>query len=217
MKNWFSNCFPLLYTIHHVSIVTRSAFADILVPWILCKGPTWPRKKMKFIFFHIFYFNSKGSYQIASIFDMQIIIKERVDVNQDGPSLIIEPPPGPQIAKDVKCFHIWKTYYPLLFLVVHMSTVWWGLHDTLVPLDSTYASPGPPKMETKLWKMFIRLLQYFTCCWEDSFGVKSICWALEAYKMFIMSSVDQCVLIWGDRGIHLWLRATEQSSCSRLL
>ena len=43
---------------------------------------------------------------IASIFDIQINIKERVDVNQDGPSLIIEasPPPGPQIAKDV--FHI---------------------------------------------------------------------------------------------------------------
>ena len=40
---------------------------------------------------------------------MQINIKERVDVNQDGPSLIIEaspppPSPGPQIAKDV--FHI---------------------------------------------------------------------------------------------------------------
>ena len=45
-------------------------------------------------------------YHIASIFDMQINIKERVDVNQDGHSLIIEapPPPGPQIAKDV--FHI---------------------------------------------------------------------------------------------------------------
>ena len=26
-----------------------------------------------------------------------------------------------------------------------MSPVWWGLHDTLVPLDSTYGSPGPPK------------------------------------------------------------------------
>ena len=40
---------------------------------------------------------------------MQINIKERVDVNQDGPSLIIEtspPPPGPQIAKDVNVFHI---------------------------------------------------------------------------------------------------------------
>ena len=34
-------------------------------------------------------FNSKGSYQIASIFDIYIIMKERVDVNQDGLSLII--------------------------------------------------------------------------------------------------------------------------------
>ena len=47
-------------------------------------------------------------HDIASIFDMQINIKERIDVNQDGPSLIIEPPPPPglQIAKDVNVFHI---------------------------------------------------------------------------------------------------------------
>ena len=69
----------------------------------LCKGPTWPRQKKKCI-----YFNSKGSYQIASILDMHvIIIKEKVDVNQDGPSLIIKappPPPSPKIAKDVNVF-----------------------------------------------------------------------------------------------------------------
>ena len=52
-------------------------------------------KRIKFILFfdNIFYFNSKGSDQIASIFDMSIIIKERVDGNQAGPSLIIEAPP----------------------------------------------------------------------------------------------------------------------------
>ena len=32
------------------------------------------------------------------IFDMQVNIKERVDVNQDGPSLMIEAPP-PQAPK----------------------------------------------------------------------------------------------------------------------
>ena len=54
---------------------------------------------------------------------MQINIKERVDVNQDGPSLIIETspplPPGSQIAKDVNFFHIWKTYY-LLFSLLYL-------------------------------------------------------------------------------------------------
>ena len=39
---------------------------------------------------------------------MYIIIKERVNVNHDGPSLIIEAPPppprSPQIAKDVNVF-----------------------------------------------------------------------------------------------------------------
>ena len=28
--------------------------------------------------------------------------------------LLKPPPPGPQIAKDVNVFHIWKTYYVLL-------------------------------------------------------------------------------------------------------
>ena len=40
---------------------------------------------------------------------MYINIQERIYVNQDGPSLIIEappPPPDPQIAKDVNVFHI---------------------------------------------------------------------------------------------------------------
>ena len=37
--------------------------------------------------------------------------------------------------------------------------------------------------------------------------------ALKHIYMF-MSFVDPCILIYGDRGIHLRLRATEQSSCS---
>ena len=60
--------------------------------------------------------------------------------------------------RDVKLqqTNIWKTYYPLVFLVVHiMSPVWWGLHNTLVPLDSTYTFTGPPQNGGK---MFIRLL-----------------------------------------------------------
>ena len=81
-------------------------------PWILCKGPTWPQN------LYLFFLNSKGFYDIASIFDMQINLKERVDVNQDGPSLIIEaPPPGPQIVKDVNVFHIiMKNLLSMVFL-----------------------------------------------------------------------------------------------------
>ena len=45
-------------------------------------------------------YNPKGFYHIAFIFGMQINITERVDVNEDGPSLIIEasppPPPAPK-------------------------------------------------------------------------------------------------------------------------
>ena len=46
-------------------------------------------------------------------------------------------------------------------LVVHMYPVWWGLHDTLVPLDSTYASPGPPKMKTKFWENVHQITSIF--------------------------------------------------------
>ena len=80
------------------------------------------------------------------------------------------PPPGPQIATDVNVF-IWKTYYALLIVVVHLSPVWWGLHDTLVPLDSTYASPGPPKNGNKIMKnvhqitsIFYMLLRGYLWC-----------------------------------------------------
>ena len=47
-------------------IVSPCTFADILVPLVpldFMQGPN-------IIFFHIFYFNSKGYYRIASIFDM---------------------------------------------------------------------------------------------------------------------------------------------------
>ena len=43
-----------------------------------------PEKKKNY-FIYFFILKLKGSYHIASIFDMQINIKERVDVNQDGP------------------------------------------------------------------------------------------------------------------------------------
>ena len=42
---------------------------------------------------------------------MQINIKERVDVNQDGPSLIIEASPPPQAPKQPKMF---STYEKLI-------------------------------------------------------------------------------------------------------
>ena len=58
-------------------------------------------KKIKNIFIFFILKLKRFFYHIASIFDMQINIKERVDVNQDGPSLIIEAssPPPPQALK----------------------------------------------------------------------------------------------------------------------
>ena len=82
-------------------------------------GPTWPEQnKNKCIYFILKLKRFLSYHDIASIFDMYINIKERIDVNQDGPSLIIEapPPPGPQIAKDVNVFHIWKNLLSIVFL-----------------------------------------------------------------------------------------------------
>ena len=62
-----------------------------------------------------------------------------------------------------------------------MYPVWWCLCDTLVPLDSTYASPGPPKWKQKFEKMFIRSITSIFCILL-SFGVILRClWGLEAY------------------------------------
>ena len=125
-----------------------------------------------------------------------------------GPVWLLKPPPpphpGPQIAKDVNVFHIWKTYYLLFFFVVLimlMSPVWRGLHDTLVPLDSTYGSPGPPpKIKKKLITNFHQITSIFYILLEDSFRVKSISkfvWGLEAY---IKNVYEFCWPMYTDLG-----------------
>ena len=59
-------------------------------------------------------------------------IKERLDVNQDGPSPIIEPPPpsGPQITKDVNVFTYEKLIihcYSLLYICLQCDEVFMTL------------------------------------------------------------------------------------------
>ena len=81
-------------------------------------GP--PKRRIQVFFLHILDFNSKGSHHIASIFDMYININERVDVKQDGPSLIIEAPPPPrasQIVRDIILSHC-GPYMKILLLIV---------------------------------------------------------------------------------------------------
>ena len=168
-------------------------------PWILCRGPTWPRKKWNlFYFFHFFFIlTQKVLVRLLLYLTCKLLLNRGYNVNQDGPSLIIQAQPKMFIFS-----HICKTYcpppwFPLFFLVVHMYPVWWCLRDTSVTLDSTCASPRPPKMKTKIWKKFHQITSI--CCILLSFGVILRClWGIEAYiyiyKMF-MSSVDQCILI----------------------
>ena len=81
-----------------------------------------PKKKKLFSFFIFFILAQKVLIILLQYLTCKLLLK-RVDVNQDGPSPIIEPlPPGPQIATDVNVF-ICKTYYALLIVVVHLSPV----------------------------------------------------------------------------------------------
>ena len=128
--------------------------------------------------------------------------------NTARPSLPISAPPPPTGP------HIARTYYPLFFLVVLMSPMWWGLYDTLVPLDSTYGSPGPPKMKKKKHKftyIFYMLLRGYIWCeiyFKMFVGPYSIyyikCWVMLTHVFWFRAT--------GPGGIHLRLRATEQSS-----
>ena len=86
-----------------------------------------------------------------------------------------------------------------------MYPVWWGLHDTLIPLDSTYASPGPPKMKTKIWKK----------CSSDYFHILHIVELWCDFKMFVgpwsiyIYNVYEFCLI----NVY-WFRATGGYMCS---
>ena len=69
MKNLFSNCFPLLYICLHCGEVCICwHFGAPGTPGFYVGAQHDPEKNDFFKFF--FNFNSKGSYQIASIFDM---------------------------------------------------------------------------------------------------------------------------------------------------
>ena len=123
-------------------------------PWILCMGQTWPRNIYFFLNF-LFYFKIQKVFIILLLFFM---IWHANQYKREGRCDYWSPPPhpGPQIAKDVNVFHIWKTYL-LFFFVVLMSPVWLGLRDTLVPLDS----PGPPKIKKKLITNFNQITSIF--------------------------------------------------------
>ena len=157
-------------------------------PWILCKGPTWPRKKKYILnFFHIFILTQKVLIRLLLYLSCKLLLNRGYMWTKMGPVWLLNPPPppppppGPHIATDINMFsHICQTYYPLFFLVVHMYPVWWGLHDTLVPLDSTYASPGPPKMKTKIWKNVHQITSIFYILLSFGVILRSL-WGLEAY------------------------------------
>ena len=60
--------------------------------------------------------------------------------------------------------------------------------DTLIPLDSTYGSPGPPQIKKKLITNVHQITSICYMLLKDSFGVKSISkfsWGLEAYTFFL--------------------------------
>ena len=128
---------------------------------------------------------------------MSIITKERVDVNQDGLSLITEVPPHHWAPKDVNGFTYEK-------LIIHCFSLLY-IHVCL-QCDEVFSISGFnvrfPRTPKK-WKKYYKKCSsdYFHIVHvveSDSFGVKSILkclWGLEAYNKMFMSSVDQCIPI----------------------
>ena len=139
------------------------------------------KKKLNFIFLIFFILTQKVLIRLLLYLTCKLLLNGGYMWTKMGPVWLLKPPPPPPPPPGPKMLmfsHICKTYYPLFFLVVHMYPVWWGLHDTLIPLDSTTLPQDPPKWKQKFEKMFIRLLPYFTL----SFGVILRClWGLEAY------------------------------------
>ena len=100
------------------------------------------------------------------------------------------PPPGPQIAKNVNVFILWQIWttcyslFSLFYVCVQCDevfiTLWypWIQHTVSHALDFNS-------------KVLIRLLTYFTCCWDYGFGVKSILnySCLEPYLWVLLTRV----------------------------
>ena len=181
MKKWFSNCFPLLYIcLHCDEVCVCWHFGAPGTPGFYVGAQHDPENffLINFIFFIFFILTQKVLIRLLIYLTCKLLLNGGYMWTKMGPVWIY-------------C----KTYYPLFFLVVHMYPVWCGLHDTLIPLDSTYPSPGPPKMKTKIEKNVHQINSIFYILL--SFGVILRClWGLEAYiYIMFMSSVDQCILI----------------------
>ena len=127
MKNWWL-FFSLVINLS--ALLWGLTALKFSFTWVRRKAPPGPPKYEKTVlFYHILGLNLKMSYQIASLFHMYIDMGERIAGKQDRFSLIIE---GPQKYPKI---YIFLTFWPInekmvfkLFpLVVHMSTLWWGL------------------------------------------------------------------------------------------
>ena len=118
---------------------------EVLLPWKFwftwfdVRAPAPPKYDFFFFFFFFFFIfwvlNLNLFYQMASSVDMYIDMGERIVGKQDRLSLIIEDPPQgpPNSPKYTLFFTFWpineKLVFKLFPLVVHMSSLWWGLHS----------------------------------------------------------------------------------------
>ena len=134
----------------YVSTVMRSAFADISVPLLprdFMYGP---------IMSPIFCILTR---KVLIIMLLYLTCKLLLRAGKCEPRWAQSdywspppPPPGSQIAKDVNVFTYEKLIIHCYSMLHILSPMWWGLHATLVTLDSTYTSPGPPKNGNKIMK-----------------------------------------------------------------
>ena len=125
-------------------------------PWILCKGPTWPRTKLNsFNFFHIFYFNSKGSYLYLTC---KLLLNGGYMWTKMSPVWLLKPPPphtGPPFSQGClkknwqKCssdylhiLHIVELWCDFKMFAGHWSIYIYNVYEFCWPMYADLGRPG---------------------------------------------------------------------------
>ena len=147
--------------------------------------PVWRLFAASASAFHRLRDNFKKPYRIASIFDMQIDIGERIAGKQDWPGLIIYGPPrAPRIAKNTHFCIQWLIYeklcyfFPLLYICLLCDEVLlpWNFRS---PGFDVRAPQDPPNMKKKVY--FVHILGLNFSYLKDFLSDSFLIWHVHRY------------------------------------
>ena len=132
-------------------------------PWILCKGPTWPRKKLNkinFIFFIFFILTQKVLIRLLLYLTCKLLLNGGYMWTKIGPVWLLKPrpppppTPSPHLAKDVlkqidKCssdylhiLHIVELWCDFKMFVGPWSIYIYNVYEFCWPMYADLGRPG---------------------------------------------------------------------------